>query len=74
MASWCRRIRRMKRIPYGPDRNGRSKHTERSCLRCDRKFMSKGIANRICPDCMKKMLLYPDGDFNGNNQGWIYVG
>lgn len=55
--------------------NGRKrKLTERSCLRCDRKFMSKGFANRMCPDCLKKLLLYPEGDFTGNNQGWLYVG
>ena len=29
----------------------RKEKTKRTCLRCDRDFMSDGIYNRICPNC-----------------------
>jgi len=63
-----------KHDPAG-DRNGkRKKHMERSCLKCDRKFMSKGIYNRLCPECVRKMVLYHETELPPNYQGWIYVG
>jgi len=29
----------------------KKKKTKRTCLRCDREFMSDGIYNRICANC-----------------------
>ncbi|MFC1599028.1 hypothetical protein ACFL2U_03435 [Patescibacteria group bacterium] len=29
----------------------KKKKTKRTCLRCDREFLSDGIYNRICPNC-----------------------
>jgi len=29
----------------------RKRKTKRTCLRCDREFLSEGKFNRICPNC-----------------------
>jgi len=32
-------------------RKRKRKKSKRTCLRCDRKFLSEGIYNRVCPNC-----------------------
>jgi hypothetical protein len=32
-------------------RSPRPKRTDRTCLKCRRIFLSKGIGNRLCPKC-----------------------
>lgn len=36
------------------------KLTKRSCLRCDRDFMSDGIHNRVCPNCRDSNKNFAD--------------
>lgn len=43
-------------------RRRKKRKTKRTCLRCDRDFMSDGIYNRICPNCRESnanIALYP---------------
>jgi len=38
---------------------------QRTCLRCDKKFESKGIENRICPYCTRKSgRVLAESDFS----------
>jgi hypothetical protein len=37
---------------------GRQTTTERKCLRCDKKFKSKGVGNRICDVCNRFSWAY----------------
>ncbi len=49
-----------KKRPYkhGAWPKGKSSKTKRTCLGCDRKFMSAGLWNRICPGCRKSNEQY----------------
>jgi transcriptional regulator with XRE-family HTH domain len=38
---------------------------ERTCLRCDRQFVSRGVGNRLCPSCSGRGHCLP---------GWEYAG
>jgi predicted RNA-binding Zn-ribbon protein involved in translation (DUF1610 family) len=52
----------------------KKRKTKRTCLRCDRQFLSEGIYNRICPNCREsnanialyqhESAEYPQGDIH----------
>jgi hypothetical protein len=54
----------------------RKKKTRRTCLRCDREFLSEGIYNRICPNCRESnanIAMYPNDSTYDYPQGEITV-
>jgi 5-methylcytosine-specific restriction endonuclease McrA len=42
-----------------PSRRGAAKLKRRSCLRCDRMFLSEGPHNRLCQSCREFLAASP---------------
>lgn len=40
-------------MPWKPHKSFGPRGTRRVCLRCEREFVSGGLAHRLCADCRK---------------------
>lgn len=56
----CGCVRKLIKKPCSAGKNGRA---ERSCLMCNKKFISRGIENRRCPVCELKITQAADGTY-----------
>ena len=43
---------------------------QRTCLRCDRRFLSAGADNRLCPTCRDRLASEPTPEPSWGRDGW----
>ena len=66
----CNRASQLGLVWTGGKKKRKKKFDSRTCLKCDRDFMSEGIYNRICPNCREGNSYIVDANM-GDKGRWV---